>query len=120
MITCGTPRHAAVRPKRSDTAAGINEMADGGIAYMLDHRLDLRVPAPGELDMDKGLLLVDDQRAGGKREDICPDIAPGKEFIDPRNGFQVGACNPRHEIPGLYNTPHFRYIPHQCVQRSSG
>ena len=33
--------------------------------------------------MDKGLLLVYNQRPGGKRVDIGPDIATGKECVDP-------------------------------------
>ena len=87
---------------------------------MLFNRTDLRVAATGEFNVNKGLLFIHHQRAGPEREDIGPDIAAGKELIDPRDRFQIRAGNPRDKISVLYHAPQFRDFFHQPFRCLSG
>ena len=83
---------------------------------MLFDSMDFRVTAPGELNMDTGLLFIHNERAGPEREDIGPYIAAGKEFINPGDGIDIRAGDSRDEIFFFYHAPQFRDFFHQSFR----
>lgn len=96
----GNTETGSRKTQRSDTGTGINKMSGRRGSHVLFNSMDLRVTAPGELDMDAGLLFVHHERAGPEREDISPDIAAGQEFVDPGDGVYRLFC--KFHDPGRF------------------
>ena len=49
------------KPESAHAGTGIDKIPDRGFAYMLLDRADLGISGSRELNMDPGLLLVDDE-----------------------------------------------------------
>jgi len=102
------------KTKRTYSRTCIDKERYRRFSHVHHYRAELRVSSPGKLNVDKGLLFVHHQGAGGERKDIRTYIAAGKEFIDPWDRVQVGFSKTRDKCTGLYHTPHFRYFVNQA------